>query len=122
MRRRKWIRAKELRAVPTPAEAAAWELLRNRRCLGLKFRRQQVLYGLIADFYCAELKLDIELDGPIHLTREQRELDSARDAVLRGCGITVVRIPNHELSLEKLRAVITSHIGNHHPPCVSPAQ
>ena len=69
-----------MRKLPTTAEAKAWELLRNCRCLGLKFRRQQVIRGLIVDFYCAEKRLAVELDGDIHAL--QQEYDQQRDAVL----------------------------------------
>jgi len=55
--------AKINRSEPTAAEAAAWDLLRNRRCLGLKFRRQHVIRGFIVDFYCPELRIAVEVDG-----------------------------------------------------------
>jgi len=64
-------RARQFRGEQTAAEEAAWELLRNRRCLGLKFRRQWPLSGFIADFYCPQLKLVIELDGAVHATDER---------------------------------------------------
>jgi very-short-patch-repair endonuclease len=50
--------ARQLRRDATPAERHAWTLLRNRRLLGLKFRRQHVLRGFIVDFYCAELDIE----------------------------------------------------------------
>lgn len=92
--------AKQMRQLPTEAEALAWELLRDRRCNGLKFRRQQVIRGFIVDFYCAEKRLAIELDGAIHDT--QMEYDQARDAFLKTLDVQVVRIRNEELSREKL--------------------
>ncbi len=92
--------AKQMRQLPTEAEALAWELLRDRRCNGLKFRRQQVIQGFIVDFYCAEKRLAIELDGAIH--DEQKEYDQARDAFLKTLDVQVVRIRNEELSREKL--------------------
>ena len=67
---------------PTPAEAAAWALLRNRRCLGLKFRRQHVIRGFIVDFYCAEFHLVLEVDGGVHGDRAQAEFDEARSRAL----------------------------------------
>ena len=71
--------AKANRHQPTPAEAAAWALLRNRRCLGLKFRRQHVIRGFIVDFYCPELRLAVEVDGTVHRGRTQAEYDEAVD-------------------------------------------
>lgn len=66
--------ARNLRRRQTPSEAILWELLRGRRLAGKKFLRQHPIrfgwYGetrfFIADFYCAEAKLVVELDGPIH--------------------------------------------------------
>jgi len=54
--------ARELRRVDTRAEQQAWVLLRDRRMLGLKFRRQVPIGSYIVDFYCDELKLVVELD------------------------------------------------------------
>ncbi|HCG30677.1 MAG TPA: restriction endonuclease, partial [Chloroflexi bacterium] len=59
-------RARELRQSMTPAEEWLWEALRGGRLDGLKFRRQQVIGGYIADFYCDAAGLVIEVDGPVH--------------------------------------------------------
>src|SRR5437016_6863289 len=91
--------AKAQRHDPTAAEAAAWELLRNRRCLGLKFRRQHVIRGFIADFYCAELRLVLEIDGGIHdTTQTQADYDEARSRALKLTGIEDVRLRNEDVS------------------------
>jgi len=87
-------RARELRQKQTPAEEIAWELLRDRRFRGLKFRRQHQIGNYITDFYCHECRLVIELDGGIHATPEQAAHDQKRDAYLRGLGNTVLRFPN----------------------------
>ena len=55
--------ARVLRQSMTPAEAALWQALRNRRFLGLKFRRQVPLGPGIASFYCIERRLAIDADG-----------------------------------------------------------
>lgn len=109
MKRCKLVRARELRVEQTPAEQFAWERLRNRRCLGLKFRRQQTLYGFIVDFYCAELRLAIELDGAVHDDEERRKQDGYRDSALKQCDIRVIRIKNSEVSRERLIGVIREH-------------
>jgi very-short-patch-repair endonuclease len=75
----------------TPAEEALWALLRTRPC-GCKFRRQHPLGPFIADFYCHEVALVIEADGPIHLRRRHR--DEQRDRFLALCGIEVLRLTN----------------------------
>ncbi len=57
------LQARILRQSMTPAETALWQALRNRRLLGLKFRRQVPLGPGIAGFYCIERRLAIEADG-----------------------------------------------------------
>ena len=87
-------RARELRKHQTPAEEIAWELLRDRRFEGLKFRREHQINNYIADFFCAEHQIDIELDGEIHKSPEVMAKDAVRDAMLRALGFTVLRFPN----------------------------
>src|SRR5258705_8064695 len=84
-------RGRELRRDPTSAERRAWELLRDRRILGLKFRRQHAISRFIVDFYCADLRLVLELDGGIHRERERASYDAARTAWLEAHGFRVVR-------------------------------
>jgi len=105
-KRLKTERAREFRVHQTAAERIAWRLLRNRRCLGLKFRRQWPLDGFIVDFYCYELELAIELDGPPHDDPARALLDRYRGAVLQNHGIRVIRIKNAELSAETLTSAI----------------
>ncbi len=107
--------ANAMRRRPTPAERRAWELLRDRRCLGLKFRRQHVMAGYILDFYCADLRLALEVDGPVHDDPLQRWRDTTRTAALEGAGVHVVRIPNAELSAHRLEELL-------HPFTREPAQ
>lgn len=85
--------ARALRRAPTRAEHKIWWWLRDRR-LGYKFRRQVPVGPYILDFYCAELRLAIELDGPQHHTPHMSDYDSARTLFLRERGIEVVRVPN----------------------------
>lgn len=87
-------RARELRQRQTSAEDVAWELLRDRRFEQLKFRRQHQIGNYIADFCCAEHKLDVEVDGDVHRSLEVAAKDSQRDAYLRSMGYTVLRFPN----------------------------
>jgi len=81
-RRRKLLRARQLRGSPTPAEAHAWQLLRKSQFEGLKFRRQHVIGGFIVAFYCASQKLALELDGNVHGGPDQQASDAHRDAAL----------------------------------------
>ena len=88
-------RAKELRQELTPAEKILWEALRNRQLGGLKFRRQHPLGPFIADFYCAEKRLVVEIDGGIH--NLQREQDQQRTRQFEEFGYRVIRFQNEEI-------------------------
>jgi len=88
-------RARELRVKQTPAEELFWELVRDRRFMGLKFRRQHQVGDYILDFYCHEAKLAVELDGAAH--EQRRDKDAKRDTYLKSQGIQVLRISNETL-------------------------
>jgi very-short-patch-repair endonuclease len=90
-------RSRELRRVSTPAEQRLWECLRDRRLHGLKFRRQQPLHGYIVDFYCAEHRVVVDLDGAVHQDREQQSYDEYRNTLLHERGLTVLRFKNGEV-------------------------
>lgn len=70
--------ARDLRKRQTPSELIVWSILRRKKVLGYKFLRQHpIIYSIrkekidfyIADFYCAQLSLIIEVDGKIHENR-----------------------------------------------------
>ena len=88
--------ARKLRKRQTPAELVMWELLRDRRYMNLKFRRQHQFGNYVADFYCHEQKLVIELDGPVHAGTRERKHDHQRDAYLVSMGLTVLRFKNED--------------------------
>ncbi|VEP14003.1 conserved hypothetical protein [Hyella patelloides LEGE 07179] len=89
------LRAKQLRNNMTPAEKVLWEALRKKPLNGLKFRRQHPVGRFILDFYCAQYKLVVEIDGEIHLT--QQEYDAARTKHLNSYGYKVIRFSNNEV-------------------------
>lgn len=64
------VRAREFRHAMTPAEEVLWKRLRNRQ-LGFKVRRQHPIGRFITDFYCAEARLAIEIDGDTHTAPDQ---------------------------------------------------
>ena len=66
--------AKTMRHNATDAEALMWQVLRAKRFMGLKFRRQHVIKPYIVDFYCHEIGLVIELDGSQHGTDEGKNM------------------------------------------------
>ena len=89
--------ARRLRRRPTNAEEILWACLRNRRSTGAKFRRQHPLGRYIADFYCQEAALAIELDGGGHEIAAQAEYDAIRQDELEQRGVKVLRIKNAEV-------------------------
>jgi very-short-patch-repair endonuclease len=98
-------KSRQLRKKMTDAEKTLWQQLRNRQIVGLKFRRQQVIEGFIADFYCEELKLAVEVDGPIHDKKEQIEYDDYRDKVFIARGIRMMRISN-DMVLNRMTEIL----------------
>ena len=88
--------ARHLRKEMTKEERHLWyDFLRK---YPVRFTRQKVLGKYIADFYCAEAKLVIELDGSQHYQDHNMEKDAERTAFLSGYGLTVSRIPNNEIA------------------------
>jgi very-short-patch-repair endonuclease len=107
---RKLARARSFRRQPTPAEATAWSLLRGRRLLGLKFRRQQVIAGFIVDFYCASRRLALELDGAPHDHPDQAEHDVRRTQALQKRTIQVLRLRNDQLDEPTLLELLAPYV------------
>jgi len=95
----------------TKAEKVFWNVVRNRGWKGRKFYRQHQLFYeysgnesfFIADFYCHEMKLAVEIDGRIH--ENQKEMDGIRDHIIKCLGIKVIRIKNDEIEKD-LEAVL----------------
>jgi len=92
--------ARDLRQRQTDAENLLWRVVRNRSLDGFKFRRQKPLGPYIVDFYCAEAKLAVELDGGGHLDEPQILHDRQRDSFLGRKGVLVLRYSNRELFTE----------------------
>ena len=84
--------AKEMRQAMTAAEALLWQRVRRNQCGGLHFRRQQVIDGFIADFYCHSAAMIVEVDGAIHNNRQ--DYDRSRDEIIVARGIRVLRFTN----------------------------
>ena len=89
-------KARENRKNPTPAEQKLWyEVLQSRRLDNLKFTRQKPLDEYIVDFYCAELRFAIEIDGDTHA--RQKEYDKDRTKNLNKHGVEVIRYTNADV-------------------------
>jgi leucyl-tRNA synthetase len=98
-------RANAMRKEMTDAEQALWSKIRKRQLLGCKFRRQHPINQFIADFYCHEKKLVIEVDGGYHNEPTQAEHDQQRTIELEKMGIRVLRFSNEEIK-DDIEAVI----------------
>ena len=104
--------ALQMRKNPTEAERAMWKILRKFRHSGFAFRRQHPIEFYIADFYCHNLRLVIEVDGEIHTEKEIQSHDEGRTGELERFGIKVIRFTNSQilnecdLVVEKINAAI----------------
>jgi very-short-patch-repair endonuclease len=98
-----------MRHTPTEAEDKLWQHLRNRQLTGLKFRRQHSIERFIVDFYCAEAKLIIEIDGPVHEYSEEE--DVIRQEFLESRGFRVLRFTNEHVfnSLDDVLKQVAAH-------------
>jgi len=109
-----------LRHEQTKAEAIFWQHVKNRKLKGIKFQRQfsfvfdvsgQIRY-FVADFYCHDFKLIIEIDGGIHLSEEQKEKDQFRTDRLNELGMKVIRFTNEEVmsNIDKVLITIKNYL------------
>ncbi len=89
--------ARELRKNMTKAEVMLWGRLRRCAVEGCRFRRQHPIGPFIADFFCSEAGLIIELDGAVHDEEEQRQRDRLRDLAMEDHGLRMLRIKNREV-------------------------
>jgi very-short-patch-repair endonuclease len=109
-----------LRRNQTQAEEAFWDLVRNRNILQKKFYRQYpILFEyesvpgfFVADFYCHECSLVIEIDGGIH--EKQKEYDSKRTLIINELGINVIRFSNESVldNIERVRKELIETLKN----------
>ncbi|MBX4181289.1 endonuclease domain-containing protein [Candidatus Parcubacteria bacterium] len=105
-------RARELRKDSTQAEKVLWEkVLKDRGVINLKFSRQKPIGDFIMDFYCASLKLAVEVDGEVHDAVRDKE----RDNVLKEkFGVEVVRYKNEDVlnNIEEVIEDLKNRINN----------
>ncbi len=88
-------RAKEMRNNSTKGEIKFWcELLRNKQT-GYQFYRQKIIGHYIVDFYCAKLKLVVEIDGISHM--KKKEYDEHRNATLESFGLKVLHFDDQDV-------------------------
>ena len=90
-------RARILRAASTDAERLLWSRLRDRRLNGWKWNRQAPHGPFVADFYCADARLVVELDGGQHAEEANAAADARRTAWLERGGLRVLRFWNGDV-------------------------
>ena len=98
--------ARVLRRRPAAGERTAWRILRNRQMFGLRFRRQHPIDGFVVDFYCAELRLVLEIDGAVHEKTAKASYDKARTSHLEARGLQVVRLQSRDVSESRLKELL----------------
>ena len=87
--------ARMLRENMTASEKLLWERLKTKQICGIRFRRQHPIFIFIADFYCHEARLVVEIDGEIH--NQQIEYDDGRSAEMEKFFIKIIRFTNYEV-------------------------
>lgn len=101
------------RRSPTEAEDHLWKLIRKKNIVGMRFLRQYPIYFVyfgrnkffIADFYCHEKRLVVEVDGGIH--DNQKEYGDLRNHIMDSLGYRVVRFTNEEILYDSVRVLDT---------------
>ena len=114
-------RAKDLRRDETSAEWLFRQMVRNRRIMGFKFKRQHPIGSYFADFYCHDVKLVVELDGDIHDIESVQKRDDIQEANIRGLGLHVMRFSNDDvfknahLVIGELEKYLAGHSSRDYP-------
>lgn len=108
--------ARNLRKNSTIQEKRLWNLIKNRKFMGLKFKRQCPIGDYIVDFKCVDIKLIIEIDGGQHNEEDIYKSDIERTKYLESLGYVVIRFWNDEIYtnidgvMEKLKQVVSPHL------------
>ena len=88
-------RARKLRQAGNLSEVLLWNQIKKKQLLGLDFDRQKIIGNYIVDFYCAEIKVALEIDGDSHINKA--EYDARRDAYLKRLGLIVIHITDMDV-------------------------
>jgi very-short-patch-repair endonuclease len=100
----------ELRKNQSSPERIVWYNLLRKKLTGFTFTRQFIVGNCILDFYCHELKLNIELDGKTHDFSYEKDIE--RDLYLKSKGIRILRILNTDVlyNIDGVRIYIDKYI------------
>ena len=96
---------RRLRNRPTSAEGYLWQFLRKHQLAGCKFRRQYSVGPYALDFFTAEVRLAIEIDGDVHESEAVRQRDRSRQRYVESFGIEFLRFSNEDV-FERLDDVL----------------
>ncbi len=88
--------SRNLRTLGEKSEAMLWKYLKAKQ-IGFAFNRQKPILNYIADFYCKELALVVEIDGASHFSAEAWQRDQERNRQMRVLGLTIVRVLDSEV-------------------------
>ncbi len=83
--------SRDMRRDGEKAEAMLWNRLKAKQ-LGFTFNRQKPILNFIADFYCKELNLVVEIDGASHFSAEAQQRDKERDRQMQALGLEILRV------------------------------
>ena len=83
--------SRSMRGFGEKSEALLWKHLKAKQT-GFAFNRQKPILNYIADFYCKELDLVVEIDGASHFSSEAYKKDQERDRQMQAIGLTIVRV------------------------------
>ncbi len=97
--------ARQLRNQSTKSEIKLWQFLKGKQLKGYRFNRQKPLLNYIADFYCYELKLVIELDGYSHDFKDGQNRDFKKQQDLERAGLRVVRFTDNDV-MDNIEGVV----------------
>lgn len=81
----------------TDAERLLWSKIRNKQLKDYRFARQKIIGNYIADFFCSQALLVIELDGGQHYTPDGIQKDKIRDDYINSLGLRVLRFSDRDV-------------------------
>jgi very-short-patch-repair endonuclease len=97
--------ARQLRNNSTKCEVILWEKLKRKQMFGYDFHRQKPLLNYIADFYCYELNLVIEVDGYSHQFVETQKKDARKQLELENIGLALLRFTDEEVKKQMVNVL-----------------
>ena len=97
--------SRNMRNYGEKAEAMLWKCLKSKQ-LGFTFNRQKPILNYIADFYCKELNLVVEIDGASHFSAEAFQKDKERDRQMRTLGLEIVRVLDSDVRKDPNRVAL----------------